>query len=143
VIRRQGAAIVRVHGHYQLELKLTHPLAGANPVFEMWFFFPGSLGIDEPRFQKEEFYADLTAYTRFRTPRIGLERLLTDPESPLAWVERHAPASGTAPAGALVELDRKLRLFAAVYRASLRDASAGLAACLRPGTGDRAAPCRA
>lgn len=127
-------SIVRVHDHYQLELKLTHPLAGANPVFEMWFFFPGSLGIDEPRFQKDEFYADLTAYTRFRTPRIGLDRLLADPESPLAWVERHAPTSGSAPAGALVALDRKLRLFAAIYRASLRDASAGLAACLRPGT---------
>ena len=47
--------IVRVHDHYQLELKLTHPLGGPNPVFEMWLFFPSSLGIDEPRFQKEEF----------------------------------------------------------------------------------------
>ena len=90
-------SIVRVHDHYQLELKLTHPLSGPNSVFEMWFFFPGSLGIDEPRFQKEKFYADLTAYTRFRTPRVGLDRVLADPESPLAWVERHAPGSSTAP----------------------------------------------
>ncbi len=47
-------------------------------------------------------------------------------------MESHARAAGTP--AERVELDRKLRLFAAVYRASMRDPLASHAACLRPGT---------
>ena len=130
-------ARVRVHDHFQLELKLDYPLRDAPPLrtggrtpaqgFQAWFFFPSSLGIDEPAFGKEEFYGDIAAYIRFQTPKMSLEQLFADAAggSPFAWLQRNEQAltSGAATPADFAMALRELRLLAAVFRANVRDES--------------------
>lgn len=131
---------VRIHDHYQLELKLSHPLHVPSATFEMWVYLPNSLGIDEPQFKKESFYADLTTYTRFRTPRASLGSLFAegDPTSPLHWLSQHGVeiASWMARPDDYPQALRALRLLAGVYRVVVRDTgealSVGLATVSSP-----------
>jgi hypothetical protein len=116
-----------VHDHFQLELKLDHPLAGVPEGlgFEAWIFFPPSLGIDEPAFRKDAFYEDLSTYVRFQTPKMSLGRLFGDGDrtSPFEWLARHEArlTSGAATDADFAMALRELRLFAAVFRAIVRD----------------------
>lgn len=130
---------VRIHDHYQLELKLSHPLLVPSATFEMWVYLPNSLGIDEPQFKKESFYADLTTYTRFRTPRASLGSLFAegDPTSPLQWLARHGVevASWTARPDDYPQALRSLRLLAAVYRVVVRDTGEALSVGLATPSG--------
>lgn len=125
------AVRVTLHHRYQLELKLVHALdpPKGERTFEAWFFFPPSLGIDEPTFQKEIFYNEVTSYVRFQTPRMGLDELhaTNRPDSPFAWLARNLESnavrltSGQASKADLAMALRELRLGAAVFRASVRD----------------------
>ncbi|MDP2304457.1 MAG: hypothetical protein Q8P18_00345 [Pseudomonadota bacterium] len=118
---------VTLHHHYQLELKVVHALEPpqGERSFEAWFFFPPSLGIDEPTFQKEVFYDEVTSYVRFQTPRMSLDQLFAEnePKSPFAWLARNGArlTSGTATEADFARALRELRLGAAVFRASVRD----------------------
>ncbi len=121
------AVRVSLHHHYQLELKLVHTLDPPRKerTFEAWFFFPPSLGIDEPTFRKEAFYDELTSYVRFQTPRMSLEQLFAESlhTSPFAWLARNEArlTSGSASEADFAMALRELRLGAAVFRASVRD----------------------
>lgn len=118
---------VSVHHLHQLELKLVHSLEPPQPerTVEAWFYFPHSLGIDEPAFRKEQFYEDLTAYVRFQTPRMSLEQLFADGvrSAPFAWLAQHEDhlTSGNATDADFSFALRELRLGAAVFRAAVRD----------------------
>lgn len=140
-------ARVRVHDHYQLELKLDYALDGGRTAktaqgFDAWLFFPSNLGIDEPSFSREGWYADLTTYIRFQTPRMGLDRLFAEADalSPFAWLARNVGVltSGSAPAADVSRALRELRLFAAIFRSHVRDESQYLLDRLRRGEPPRA-----
>jgi hypothetical protein len=131
---------VTLHHHYQLELKLVHTLDPPQPerTFEAWFFFPPSLGIDEPTFRKELFYDEMTSYVRFQTPRMSFDQLNAPNErnSPFAWLARNEGrlTSGMATGADFAMALRELRLGAAVFRASVRDHARFVAAELASGT---------
>lgn len=139
-------ARVSIHDHYQLELKLDYPFDArqkqGDQGFDAWFFFPPNLGIDEPAFDREDWYADLATYIRFQTPRMSLERLFgeSSASSPFNWLATHGRAlvSGTATGADYAMALRELRLFAAVFRSLARDESQFIvehlrrAACTHP-----------
>lgn len=120
---------VRIHDHFQLELKLETPFSTANARgvhdFEAWIYFPPQLGIDEPAFDRADFYADLTAYLRFQTPRMRLERLFEERgvTATFHWLASSEAVltSGSASAAELCDAIRKIKLFAAIYRSIVRD----------------------
>ncbi len=116
---------VSIHHHYQLELKLVHTLDPPHNerTFEAWFFFPASLGMDEPSFRKEVFYEELISYVRFQTPRMSLAQLCTEESAPFAWLARNKArlTSGSASQADFARALRELRLGAAVFRAAIRD----------------------
>ncbi len=132
-----SAPTVSIHDHYQLELKLSHPLDVPVSTFECWLYFPNSLGIDEPQFHKDDFYGDMTAYTRFQTPRMSIERLLDerDTASPFAWLVRQQAelCSGMASPFDYAAAVRAIRMFGAIYRAAVRDSTDALGAGLCAG----------
>lgn len=116
---------VSIHHHYQLELKLVHTLEPPRTerTFEAWFFFPASLGMDEPTFRKEVFYEELVSYVRFQTPRMSLAQLCSEETAPFAWLVRNEArlTSGSATEADFARALRELRLGAAVFRAAIRD----------------------
>lgn len=118
---------VSIHHHYELELKLVHQLdAPSNKrTFDAWLYFPSSLGVDEPTFQKDAYYDQLTGYIRFRTPRMSVEQLFADGvrSSPFSWLADHEErlTSGSANAVDTTAAIRELRLGAAMFRAAVRD----------------------
>lgn len=138
-------ARVSIHDGFQLELKLDYPFDPAekrgHQGVEAWLYFPSNLGIDEPAFDRESWYADLAAYIRFQTPRMSLERLFMEnsASSPFNWLATHGRqlVSGAATGEDYAMALRELRLFAAVFRALVRDESQFVADQLRRAAGAR------
>ena len=136
---------LRIHDPFQLELKRDLPLdasrRGARAplhTLEVWFWVPGQLGLDEPVFHREAFYRDLTAYVRFHTPRAsdisallgrittGGQRTTHGPDGALLVTGGVPEALARIAAGRPHAMDttlvqRELRMFAVVFRASQRD----------------------
>ncbi len=86
---------VEVHDDTHVEVRLGYglPLKDQGAVdyhVQIYFFFPGSLDVNETTFPKREFYQDIHAYLRFKTPELNLEELLDEdaPDSPLCRLVR-------------------------------------------------------
>jgi hypothetical protein len=96
---------------------------------ETWFFVPRSLGLDVHAYPREQFYADVQAYIRFKTPHVSLTAL-ADPDdrrSPLQRARRLMQrANGELEKLDLAQLSHELRLLGCMVRANLRDAAADL-----------------
>lgn len=88
---------------------------------------PRSLGLDAYSYRREQFYADVQAYIRFKTPHVSLAAL-ADPEdrrSPLQRSRRLVQqANGQLEMLPQSRLGRELRLLGCMVRSNLRDAAA-------------------
>jgi hypothetical protein len=93
---------------------------------ETYFFVPRSLGLDVHAYPREEFYADVQAYIRFKTPHVSLTAL-ADPDdrrSPLQRARKLVQqANGELETLAPGQLSHELRLLGCMVRANLRDAA--------------------
>lgn len=94
---------LRVHDPYSMELDLEVPLDRGSSELQAWFFLPAQLGVDEPVFDRDRYYRDLTVYVRYQSPRREL-------------AEADVLIAPLTDAGA----ERSLRLYAACIRAQLR-----------------------
>ncbi len=77
---------IRIHDRYQLEIKLTYPLAsGKRTQYQVstYLFIPHNLAISELTYSSNEFYRRLQNYIRFKTPELSIDALLCDSVSPL------------------------------------------------------------
>lgn len=92
---------------------------------------PRSLGLDVHAYPREQFYADVQAYIRFKTPHVSLTAL-ADPDdrrSPLQRARRLVQhANGELETLAPGQLSHELRLLGCMVRANLRDAAADIRA---------------
>jgi len=96
VLAREGAAqahapvdeIVRVRDRYQFEIKLVYRVPqdsqAARYDIDAYFFVPPGLGITRDNYTRSDFYDDLQAYVRLRTPSHGLDELVFGAVSPLS-----------------------------------------------------------
>ena len=126
-----------MHDGNQFELKLDYvidPDARRNRYqIEAYFFVPQSLGLDAHSYTREQFYADVQAYIRFKTPAVSLAELVDprDPRSPLhrlpALLERTVSNGGLE----RDPLSHELRLLGCLVRANVRDEVAALRMRLR------------
>lgn len=98
---------------------------------ETYFFVPRSLGLDVHAYPREQFYADVQAYIRFKTPHVSLPAL-ADPDdrrSPLQRARRLVQqANGELETLAPGQMSHELRLLGCMVRANLRDTSADIRA---------------
>ena len=126
---------IGVHDANQFEVKLDYAIDPAREQsryrIEAYFFVPSSLGINPQTYSREQFYTDIQAYIRFKTPSVSLVSLC-DPnnvESPLWRIQMLLPSGGRSrDSGTLERLSYELRLLACLIRAQVRDRA--LAACL-------------
>ena len=98
---------------------------------ETYFFVPRSLGLDAHSYPREQFYADVQAYIRFKTPQVSLPAL-ADPDdrrSPLQRARRLVQqANGELESLPQGQTSHELRLLGCMVRANLRDTAADIRA---------------
>ena len=139
---------IELHDSNQFEVKLDYsisPERGDNHYrVEAYFFIPRSLGIDAYTYSRDQFYADMQAYIRFKTPEVALGALV-DPQnnhSPLhllaaALQRAHRSSHDRA---AHDSISHELRMLGCLVRANLRDRAVTLAEQLRSSRGRIDAP---
>jgi hypothetical protein len=97
---------------------------------EAYFFVPRSLGLNSYTYSKEQFYGDIQAYIRFKTPHVALSALIDtrNHDSPLNRIaEPLSDAQRDSKTGkALDTLSYELRLLGCLVRANVRDRTAAL-----------------
>lgn len=132
---------IGVHDINQFEVKLDYAIDPARRTnryrVDTFFFLPYSLGVGPLTYGREQFYADVQAYIRFKTPSIALQRLL-DPNSevsPFAKIDRLAPKLAAQPADSqlVAKVEHELLLLGCLIRSNLRDGLAGIVAELPTG----------
>ena len=88
---------IEIHDSDHFEVKLDYsidPKRRKNSYrVEMFLFTPLSLGITQDSYRKKQFYNDIQAYIRFKTPNLPLAALLNpdDEGSPLTRLGRALP----------------------------------------------------
>jgi hypothetical protein len=123
---------IGVHDGNQFELKLDYvidPDARRNRYqIEAYFFVPQSLGLDSHSYPREQFYADVQAYIRFKTPAVSLAELVdpSDPRSPLGRIPSLLERNGITGDIERDPLSHELRLLGCLVRANVRDEAAAL-----------------
>ncbi|MBA2727272.1 MAG: hypothetical protein H0U49_03755, partial [Parachlamydiaceae bacterium] len=109
---------------WQFELKSEFfPLpnrASSEYTQEFYIFIPNSLRINSQTYSKDEFYQAQTSLIRFKTPEISFQDLLkpTNSFSPLIKLQELGVSLSTAVDSTAVE--GELKLFANIFRSSLR-----------------------
>lgn len=128
--RPMASLSLRKHDRLNLELKLEHPAPDATrerveSLVDLWFFLPPAIGITAETYGAADFYGDLRAYTRLKTPDLSLAELarLDGPGSPLATL---ATMSVNLPAGRVPKklgqaIRAEARLLCCIFRRSARE----------------------
>jgi len=127
------------HDRNQFEVKLDYTIdrAKAENRYEVnaYFFLPKNLGVDAQTYPKAQFYSDVQAHIRFKTPGLSLKDLARteDGESPLGRIMGllDSPCRGPARLDQQARLSQELRLIGCLMRANLRDQVRGICRRLR------------
>jgi len=133
---------LRKHDRLNLEIKLEHPAPDATEervesLVDLWFFLPPAIGITTETYGSADFYGDLRAYTRLKTPAIPLSELarVDGPRSPLATLAtiREELPTGPMPRQVGQMIRGEARLLCCMLRRSSRDIHRLLAVTPSPG----------
>jgi len=117
---------VKAHDQYQVELKLVYPFPpGSSPThyeLDLYIFAPRSLGVSPETYTKQQFYTDLQAYIRVKTPSISLIQFENGSSSPLGRLRdvleltaRHAPKKPPT------QYESQIKLFCCIFKSAIRD----------------------
>lgn len=116
-----------IHDRKQFELKLEYQPSGTDDeseyLVEATFFVPRALNITADTYPREDFYADLHNYVRFKTPVLSFEELLTGDHSPLVQLEQRVTFGVLGPEREVV-YDAKM--LGCVLRGALRRFAKGM-----------------
>ncbi|MCC6748141.1 MAG: hypothetical protein IT371_10810 [Deltaproteobacteria bacterium] len=120
---------IGIHDSNHFEVKLDYSidpkLDQTRYRVETYFFVPRSLGINSYTYSREQFYSDIQAYIRFKTPQASLGSLCEEDNrlSPLARLAKMVPKVLKDPRREdyLNQISYDLRLVGCLIRANLRD----------------------
>ena len=118
---------IRKHDSRQIEIKVSYPLQRESRRdrfrFELFAFIPYQLGLDSDTYSREEFYEDLVAYTRFKTPPLTFREIL-NPQlatSPLNRIRHAVEEARGGGAWDAQRLEYELKMLAVMVRVHVRD----------------------
>ncbi len=123
----------KIHDQFSIEFKVG--FSGTEGVkvdhFDVnsWIFIPNSLDINTQTYSKERFYADMKSNVRLLTPAFSLKQMVEGEEAPLLHVKRSLEAllAESTPEH-LDEFEFQLKLFASIFKSSIRNESAKIMA---------------
>ena len=123
----------KIHDKFSVEFKIG--FSGREGVKEdhfdvnSWIFIPNGLDINKQTYSKERFYADMKSNVRLLTPAFSLKQMLEGQEAPIHHVEKALEAvTAEATEERLNEFEFQLKLFASIFKSSIRNESAHLMA---------------
>ena len=122
---------VRLSKHDRLQLEVKSELLCAAPgvteaewVLDLWFVLPQATGISPDGYTPDEFYEDVRAYVRLKTPEVGLDELCRADGrgSPLAVLSllRHRAHEGRLTRAEHGLLYQEAKLLCAMLKTQLR-----------------------
>lgn len=117
---------IHIHDKYQCEIKLGYQLDSEEKStiydIETYLFFPYSLGITRHTYSKNDFYNDIHAYIRLKTPTILLPDMVKGKYNPLKKLHGHIEEL-------LVQINQttianyecQIKLFCCIFKSAIRD----------------------
>ena len=136
--------LIRKHDDHQFEVKVAYPLqrqaAADRYALDMFIFLPREFGVNSASCPVDEFFEDLSSYTRFKTPALSIEEVndAKNRLSPLTRVQYQLESSRQSGQWDQMYLRYELRVLANVVRVQVREG----AAAIRLRARDRASPDR-
>ncbi len=117
---------IHIHDKYQFEIKLGYPLEShkKSTVYniETYVFFPNSLGINRHSYKKTDFYNDIQAYIRLKTPTVLLKDMVHGQESPLqklrTSIERLLVQADKT---SITDYEYQVKMFCCIFKSAIRD----------------------
>ena len=117
---------VHIHDKYQCEIKLGYHLEGRKQSstykIETYLFFPYSLGINRHSYSKDDFYNDIQAYIRLKTPSILLQDIVTGTQNPLqhlqSGIERLLQRVDQS---TIAKYEYQIKMFCCICKSAIRD----------------------
>ena len=109
------------HGTRQIELKSRYPVSAKSVVrydLDLFFFLPAQLGIDDRHFGKDAFIKSAKTYTRFSTPRMGLDEALDAGNTMSPFCRIHKIRESSEPSDRLIY---ELRMLSNIFRSESRE----------------------
>ena len=123
----------KIHDRFSIEFKIG--FSGREGVKEdhfdvnSWIFIPNGLDINKQTYTKERFYADMKSNVRLLTPAFSLKQMLEGEEAPILHVKKALEAvSAEASQERMDEFEFQLKLFASIFKSSIRNESARIIA---------------
>lgn len=117
----------KLHDKYQLEMKFTYPFNREREDnayhVDSYLFFPSSLGLTAASYTKNDFYADMQEYIRFKTPVVLLRSMTAGDDSPFHKLELAMRRLAENPDARELRdsYTERLKMFCSIMRSALRD----------------------
>ncbi|MCR5646583.1 MAG: hypothetical protein K6F96_09445 [Bacteroidales bacterium] len=119
----------KIHDQFSIEFKVG--FSGTEGVkvdhFDVnsWIFIPNSLDINKQTYSNDRFYTDMKSNVRLLTPAFTLKEMVEGEEAPIFHVKRALEdALKESTPEHLDEYEFQLKLFASIFKSSIRNASA-------------------
>ena len=123
----------KIHDRFSVEFKIG--FSGREGVkvdhFDVnsWIFIPNGLDINKQTYSKERFYADMKSNVRLLTPAFTLKQMLEGEDAPILHVKKALEAvTAESTEEHLNEFEFQLKLFASIFKSSVRNESAQIMA---------------
>ncbi|MBQ3709271.1 MAG: hypothetical protein II887_01055 [Bacteroidales bacterium] len=118
----------KIHDQFSIEFKVG--FSGTEGVkvdhFDVnsWIFIPNGLNINKQTYVKDRFYSDMKSNVRLLTPAFTLKQMVEGEEAPIFHVRKALEIALAEPTQEhLDEFEFQLKLFASIFKSSVRDAS--------------------
>ena len=133
----------KIHDQFSIEFKVgfsgTEGVKTGHFDVNSWIFIPNGLNINKQTYVKDRFYSDMKSNVRLLTPAFTLKQMVEGEEAPIHHVEKALEALlAESTPERMSEFEFQLKLFASIFKSSIRNASANIMAhAVEPDTRDR------
>ena len=124
----------KIHDQFSIEFKVG--FSGTEGVkvdhFDVnsWIFIPNGLDINPSTYSKDRFYTDMKSNVRLLTPAFTLQQMVVGEGAPIFHLKKAMETLLKEPSQEhLDEFEFQLKLFASIFKSSVRNESADIMAC--------------
>lgn len=117
---------IHIHDQYQCEIKLGYELDDLQKSttydIETYLFLPSNLGINRQTYSPAEFYADIQAYIRLKTPTVLLQDMIRGKKNPFTKLQESLDqlVADITPI-TIAEYEYQIKMFGCIFKSAIRD----------------------